>query len=384
MPNNNEFLDRLNDVKSMINNLDLTMFRNGVEKELFKLVEKELTEFNNEVLDCIDNIQKYYPEHQKVLEELSKKNNIGLFFYEYEQFLDSSQDPYMGLSRFTDSFKKLKDVYYSKVKNLVEKSLKEIDFSQTQKIKDKLSELENENELLSRKIAETDILKTEQIRNKLNELENQSELLNRKIAETDVLKNSLEHQLNEQKERYESVNTKLELEKQEDIYGKIANNYNKNARWWLFGIVTSIGFLVSLIFYIKENFCFDISCYGNIELSTYNTICSDCGEHILWLEIFKSIFFRILIISLNIYLITFCVKNYNASMHNKTINELRQNSFASALHFYNTTTGDKKDEILLKAADSIFSHRATGYQGKNSEPQNSFIQNIIDKVTPSK
>ena len=198
-------------------------------------------------------------------------------------------------------------------------------------------------------------------------------------------KNRLESLIEEQTKRYQPVFANQEFELQRDLFKGTAKSYEVKSYFWIGGIVLSTIAFVVLISIIRENFCFDLSCFNIKTLSGYKPICEDCGKHLLWLEMFKAVFFRFILISLNIYLISFCVKNYNASMHNKVINETRQNTFNVALHFYNTTVGEGKEDVLRRASESLFSHRNTGYNGKHSEPTTpSFVQNIIDKVNPSK
>lgn len=220
------------------------------------------------------------------------------------------------------------------------------------------------------------------IEDHLTLLEEKNQKLQVELDETEVLKKSLESQINDYRKETSDLSIKKELIDQTYIFYGAAKKNQNNSYYWFGGIILFSIALVVLIFYIKANFCFDISCYEPKNLTIYNSICRECGEHVLWLEIFKSLFFRLLIISINIYLITFCVKNYNASMHNKVINEHRHNSFASAFHFFNSTTSERKDEILVKAADSIFTYQKTGYYGKDSEPSNpSIIQSVIEKVS---
>jgi len=216
-------------------------------------------------------------------------------------------------------------------------------------------------------------------------LEDERIQMRKEIDELRTAKNNLEEIMEKQKHRYEDVFATQELVIQRDLFKETAHNYEKKSYYWIGGIVASTIAFVALIIFIKTNFCFDLSCFNVQTLATYKPICEDCGKQLLWLEMFKAVFFRFILISLNIYLISFCVKNYNASMHNKVINETRQNTFNVALHFYNTTVGEGKEDVLRRASESLFSHRNTGYNGKHSEPSTpSFVQNIIDKVNPTK
>ncbi|MFP9098670.1 hypothetical protein ACLI09_06410 [Flavobacterium sp. RHBU_24] len=327
-----------------------------------RLASQSLSEYKNDHLDILKKLNIICDN----LDELSITVLISLstYFTNYYAFINT-------LCRIDDKeFIRQKEIN----ENLFEKHVE--DFKE---IWSKIAGLV----IHKGQIKDMNILSND-LKNKVDSLGNQASLLEKNIRESQSLKNSLEAQLEEQKKRYETTNTNQELEKQSDVYKTIAEKYKSNAKAWLVGVILSGLLLIIVLFCMKSNFCFDLGCYSTTKLLDYNEVCQECGEHVLWLEMFKSIFFRLIIISINIYILTFCVKNYNACMHNKITNEVRQNSFTSALHFYNTTTGDKKDEILLRATEAIFSHRNTGYNGKGSEPVSpSIVQNIIDKVNPS-
>ncbi|HEY1196774.1 hypothetical protein, partial [Flavobacterium sp.] len=112
----------------------------------------------------------------------------------------------------------------------------------------------------------------------------------------------------------------------------------------------------------------------------FNLVCPSCGQEILWFYLIKHTLLRALLLSINIYILKFCIKNYNACKHNETINKQRQNSYGASLHFYNTIVSDKKDEILVMAANSIFTHQKTGYIEKGSEPNNPIFDKVVEKV----
>lgn len=203
--------------------------------------------------------------------------------------------------------------------------------------------------------------------------------LQKELANVRTLANSLEQQAEEYKTRYSNINVNVELETQIYVFKTQAAKNEKESVKWFWGIIGSsaILFITLIVIYctsgLPAGFSFDYTFYNNV--------CETCGEHVLWVDMLKHIFFKLLILSVEIYVLTFCVKNYNACMHNKTNNEHRHNSFSAALHFYNTTTGDKRDEILIKVADAIFTYQKSGYYGKDSEPANpSLIQSVVDKV----
>lgn len=232
-----------------------------------------------------------------------------------------------------------------------------------------LIDLEKENERLKK---ESDVL--------FNQIKEDQENLHSELKNTISLKNSLEQELNDYKERYSDINTNVELETQINVFETQAKKNLKDSNKWLWGVILSGAVLILILISIYCNLTMPADLVKSY--TDYNTICETCGEHVLWVDMIRYIFFKLLIISTNIYILSFCVKNYNACMHNKTNNDHRHNSFRAALHFYNTTTSEKREEILIKVADAIFTYQKSGYYGKDSEPSNpSIIQSVIEKVS---
>lgn len=194
------------------------------------------------------------------------------------------------------------------------------------------------------------------------------------IEETKKLKDNLDNL----DERYSAMIPNLEIINQREIFKEEAERNRKESNWWLVGIIASLILLVILIYIIFKNFCFEASCFNTTELTKYNKICSDCGEQVLWLEIFKALLFRLLLISIALYILSFTVKNYNNAKHNLTINRHKQNSFEAAIVLIDHTDNGK-DEIISKAAQAIFAQQKTGYIAKENDNINAgLIEQIIN------
>ncbi|MCW3110689.1 MAG: hypothetical protein JWQ09_5195 [Segetibacter sp.] len=177
-------------------------------------------------------------------------------------------------------------------------------------------------------------------------------------------------------ERYKEL-SKVELLKQEDIFIKAAATNKLQSWFWLAGIiVSSIGLIFLLSCFVKD-FCLDVSC-----LQEQKKICPECGNTLLIFELTRATIYRVAIISLAVYFVVFVIKNYNALMHNYTINIQKANSFAAAFVMINGPMTEKgKDDIMTQAAQAIFSHQNTGYLGKDNEPSNPLIvEKVIEKV----
>lgn len=198
------------------------------------------------------------------------------------------------------------------------------------------------------------------------------------------IKEKLENEFNNFESRIKDTVTKGEFLVQQDIFRKQADTHKKLADNWLIGIIVAIVILIFVIIYILNNFCFETKCLSVCSLVEYNKICPDCGHQILIFELIKSILFRLFIISTSFFLLLFCVKNYNAQMHNYTINSHKQNAFGAAFSLLSKAKTDKgNDDLMLEAAQSIFSHQKTGYAGKESETQQlNMLAALLDKIKP--
>lgn len=201
------------------------------------------------------------------------------------------------------------------------------------------------------------------------------------LEDVENLKRSVSVQLEEWRERYTADNINVELFKQGNSFNKLARDNERKSYYWIIGIVISTLILIGLLWCFTDLVTNEIISLKARAYLDYMKICKTCSEKILWLYFAKNILLRALIISINIYAIRFCVKNYNACKHNQIINDQRQASFDVAFHFYNTIVSEKKDDILFMAANSIFSHQNTGYMGKESEPANpAIIEKIFGKA----
>lgn len=331
---NVEFLERFND--EMIYRVSLGKKSLSPLKENFDiLIERTKLIVENYQEDLSDEV---YENLNQLLIEL-----VG-YIKQYSQYVDSDY-----IDSYADIFKRLQS-YFDRFKKIWQP----IGW---------MFEKKNDN------LNDEEFQKAQQINADL-----QTEL-----AKVRTLANSLEQQAEEYRTRYSDINVNVELESQVNVFKTQAEQNEKESVKWFSRIIGSavVLFITLIIIYCKSELPADFF----FDYSFYNNVCETCGEHVLWVDMLRHIFFKLLILSVEIYVLTFCVKNYNACMHNKTNNEHRHNSFRAALHFYNTTTGEKRDEILIKVADAIFTYQKSGYYGKDSEPANpSLVQSVVDKV----
>lgn len=79
---------------------------------------------------------------------------------------------------------------------------------------------------------------------------------------------------------------------------------------------------------------------------------------------------RLIVVSLLMFAIGFCSRNYSASLHNFVVNQHRANALQSFLTFEEAAQKpETKDAVLLEATRSIFSPQSSGYVKGVREPQ---------------
>lgn len=216
----------------------------------------------------------------------------------------------------------------------------------------------------------------------LKEIEMLSNKSSTDAKEIEELRNRLSSELEDFETKYKEQFQRVELVNQREVFSIQANDYKNLASKWFWGILISSGILILILFLIFKNFCFDLTCFAKINNLNYDQIYKGANKSILHFEIFKSISYRLLIISFVLYIISFCVKNYNANRHNYTVNMQKANSLNAALILLERAkTPEGNDSIMTQAASSIFSHQPTGYNKKDPENiQSSITEKLFDKI----
>ncbi len=79
---------------------------------------------------------------------------------------------------------------------------------------------------------------------------------------------------------------------------------------------------------------------------------------------------KIILLSIMSFAIFWCSRNYKAQKHNETLNKHRANALMTFRAFVEGAEDDRvKDAVLLQAAQAAFSHRQTGYDSAEKDPQ---------------
>ncbi len=209
-----------------------------------------------------------------------------------------------------------------------------------------------------------------------DEIHRNLELSREEIRKTNDLYDGLLKKVEGFDERYSNQIAKLESLYQQDNFKHEAVKAKNLSYVWLAGVVIFCG----ILFLVAYQFL-----TGNLndtihlsELTKLKTDCEDCFQTVVYLEIFKTVLFRILIVSILIFALGFCTKNYNAYMHNHTINLHKSNSlYASGVLLNRAKTETGIDSLINSAANAIFSQQPTGYNYKGQAK----VDLLTDQIT---
>lgn len=218
----------------------------------------------------------------------------------------------------------------------------------------------------------------------LRELDKLSKKSESDAKEIEEIKSRLSSELKDFEKKYKDQFKRAELVNQREVFSIQATEYNKVAKKWLWGVIISSIILIIVLWVVFKNFCFDLNCYSKVSEINYSQIDSTGNKAVLYLEIFKAVAYRLFLISFIIYVVNFCVKNFNASKHNQTVNFQKANSLNAALILLERAKTDEgNDNVMTQAASAIFSHQPTGYTKKDPENiSKSITEKIIQKVSP--
>jgi hypothetical protein len=197
-----------------------------------------------------------------------------------------------------------------------------------------------------------------------------------------VLK-QVQNEWEEFRSKYKDLFAKGEVVRQSQNFLSISQLYTQRANVWR-GIIVAIVIvlLVVSIIFLKSEFNFTYS-------KAYQ------AAHKIGKEYFSFLFFtkfgglillKAFILSILIYILRFGVRNYNALMHNATINAHKHNSLDAALRLIEgITSSDLQNEILAKAGKEIFNQHSTGYLEKENAVSNlSIAEKVTDIVSKRK
>lgn len=194
------------------------------------------------------------------------------------------------------------------------------------------------------------------------------------------LKGRMEVELKEFDEKYQSKLGDYEILSQERIFREEAQQNKKDSRYWSY----IIGGLAVVLIIVSWNFM--RSCWFNYSCmcQKIEKACFITGSNIQFLfyyELIRPVLIRVFILSIIVLLLKFAIKNYNAIMHNSTINMNKANSLAALIRIIAGLPNDDKDSkniILTSASKEIFLQHKTGYLSKDDAKVNlGLIEKII-------
>lgn len=212
--------------------------------------------------------------------------------------------------------------------------------------------------------------------------------IKKEIAETKVFINSIksdyETSLLDFQAKFKSELENSQLINEKNTFEQRAIKHKNNSLRWLISSMMIFLFLIIILCLFFFNPMYEVSKIDFDLVLKFNSKDLNFSKNIIWFQLIKTFFFKILIISMLIYVLTFSIKNYNVEKHNFVINTNKVNSIQSALHFLNNNLTDlnSKNEIIRLVCQSIFSQHNTGFINKESEPSNPIMIDRFLEKTP--
>lgn len=211
--------------------------------------------------------------------------------------------------------------------------------------------------------------------------------IKKEIADTkefiNTIKSDYETSLSDFQTKFKNELENSQLIKEKNTFEQRAEKHRNNSYLWLGISVIIFGVLSYLLLLFFLNPLYELSKINLKFILQFNANGLLFSKNILWYQILKTVFFKLLIISVIIYALSFSIKNYNVEKHNFVINTNKVNSIQSALHFLNNNLIDvnAKNEIIKLVCQAIFSQHNTGFISKEAEPNNPIIiDKIIEKI----
>lgn len=184
-----------------------------------------------------------------------------------------------------------------------------------------------------------------------------------------------------EEQKVDDLKKKIELTDKKINFNIVAESNVKRSRFWLVASFIILIVFIGLLFnwFGISNEFIKISTDALSKIGDKN---EEVIKTTLLFEFIRILFLRILLTSISIYILVFCLKNYNVQMHNYAVNMHKSNSLQSAISLLETAkTEEGSDKLLLQATEAIFSHQNTGYN-KDNIPSPSLITSVIENINP--
>jgi hypothetical protein len=370
--NKTEFLALQNKIKLILSNIKIILNKDDIKKS--DRANDILISISDKILQITEKIdsadaESYIDISNGIIKILNKL--LDEFNLIFEKAVNGNVNLSNGiafenvLTRLVDILSRLSLVYNEIIETISfqrsEKRNRDIDeLLNGQKIKmyenEKETERIKEQFRIQQQIFE---LEREQFKHALEAEMNNSKYEADKIVE---IKNHLESQINELKDRYKYDTANFEIIKQSEIFhGTAWRNREERMKWIIAIIIVVVVLLVLTIIFINSCWvdfsciCNGKSCLGNDEIYT-----------LFIYELVKRASLRFFILFIILFVLKFLIKNYNALMHNITVNEHKSNCFTAASKLISSIENETgRDNILNLAGKAIFEQHKTGYLTKD-------------------
>jgi hypothetical protein len=207
-----------------------------------------------------------------------------------------------------------------------------------------------------------------------------TKLLDKLTEDTNAAK-KLKEQLNERVGEFDETIQQLNLAGKSIHFLDEASKIKSNSQKWLYATIASFCLFLGLIFYFL--------CSGNLNFTKISCQVSRSGinesliNKTVLFEFGSYLILKALLVSLAIYAIVFCAKNYRIQMHNYTINQHKSMSLYASVELLDNDklTTDTREEILVQATTTIFAHQNSGYNTKDADLNPNILASTMDKIS---
>ena len=210
-------------------------------------------------------------------------------------------------------------------------------------------------------------------------LEQSNKLLGKLTDDTNAA-TKLKVQLSERIEEFEKVNQQLNVAGKSLHFLDEAAKIKATSKKWLTAAI------VSFILFLGLIFCF-LFCgsYHFKEISfivSYSKMNKELINETVLFEFASYLILKALLVSLSIYAVVFCAKNYRTQMHNYTINQHKAMSLSASVQLLDNDklNPDIRERILIEATTTIFAHQTSGYNTKDSDINPNILAAALEKL----
>ncbi len=159
-----------------------------------------------------------------------------------------------------------------------------------------------------------------------------------------------------------------------------ASKLKSSSKGWLAGAIISFALFLILLFSFL--FCGSLHFMKISEDVSKSVMNVTLTNKTILFEFISYLILKSLLVSLSIYAVVFCAKNYRIQKHNYTINQHKAMSLFASVELLDNEklTKATKELILIQATNTIFSHQHSGYNSKETDVNPNVLASTFDQI----